>query len=226
MDIDVFPNSLEYWGPTGMVFFRNVQVRWMPIKGDTSLVTLALERPGASGDQGVYADRIELQNVTAGFPLPDLSGHLPADRRSWGYVQVAGMLREDQVGRRHRRPVRPQRQRDRLGHQPQLEPEADQERRAAPAVGLRRGHPELHERLAGRHRHRQQLRQRGDADHRQADPDRRHRCSSSTTPGTEVDQRRSATRCRTTTTREGQAPTPSRPASTRSATCSTTPCPT
>ena len=26
MDIDVFPNSIEYWGPNGMVFFRNVQV--------------------------------------------------------------------------------------------------------------------------------------------------------------------------------------------------------
>ena len=35
MDIDVFPNSIEYWGPNGMVFFRNVQVRWMPIQGDT-----------------------------------------------------------------------------------------------------------------------------------------------------------------------------------------------
>ncbi len=33
MDIDVFPNSLEYWGPNGMVFFRNVQLRWIPIKG-------------------------------------------------------------------------------------------------------------------------------------------------------------------------------------------------
>ena len=33
MDPDVFPNSLEYWGPTGMVFFRNVQVRWMPVTG-------------------------------------------------------------------------------------------------------------------------------------------------------------------------------------------------
>ena len=52
MDIDVFPNSVEYWGPTGMAFFRNVQVRWMPIQGDTRL-TIALERPGASGDQGV-----------------------------------------------------------------------------------------------------------------------------------------------------------------------------
>src|SRR4029079_15812139 len=62
MDPDVFPNSLEYWGPTGMVFFRNVQLRWMPIRGDNSL-TLALERPGASGDAGIYSDRVELQNI-------------------------------------------------------------------------------------------------------------------------------------------------------------------
>ena len=53
MDIDVFPNSVEYWGPTGMAFYRNVQVRWMPIQGDSRL-TVALERPGASADAGVY----------------------------------------------------------------------------------------------------------------------------------------------------------------------------
>jgi hypothetical protein len=91
MDIDVFPNSLGYWGPTGMVFFRNVQVRWMPIKGDTRL-TLALERPGASGDQGIYADRVELQNIRARFPLPDFSGEYRMGG-TWGYVEVAGMLR-------------------------------------------------------------------------------------------------------------------------------------
>ena len=60
MDIDVFPNTIEYWGPTGMVFFRNVQVRWMPIQGDSRL-TIAVERPGASADAGSIADRIELQ---------------------------------------------------------------------------------------------------------------------------------------------------------------------
>ena len=91
MDIDVFPNSLEYWGPTGMVFFRNVQVRWMPMQGDTRL-TLALERPGASGDAGIYADRIELQNIRARFPLPDFSGEYRIGR-GWGYFEVAGMLR-------------------------------------------------------------------------------------------------------------------------------------
>ena len=91
MDIDVFPNSVEYWGPTGMVFFRNVQVRWMPIKGDTRL-TLALERPGASGDPGTLADRVELQNVQGRFPVPDLSGEYRLGR-SWGYVELAGILR-------------------------------------------------------------------------------------------------------------------------------------
>jgi hypothetical protein len=91
MDPDVFPNSLEYWGPTGMVFFRNVQVRWMPVTGEHA-VTLALERPGASGDQGIYADRIELQNIKARFPLPDFSGAYKYSQ-DWGYVRAAGMLR-------------------------------------------------------------------------------------------------------------------------------------
>jgi hypothetical protein len=91
MDIDVFPNSLEYWGPTGMVFFRNVQVRWMPIQGDSRL-TLALERPGASGDQGIYADRVELDGIRPRFPMPDISGEY-RHGASWGYVEAAGILR-------------------------------------------------------------------------------------------------------------------------------------
>jgi DcaP outer membrane protein len=91
MDIDVFPNSLEYWGPNGMVFFRNVQFRWMPLKGRNS-VTIGIERPGASADQGVFADRIELQGVKPKFDLPDLSGNVRFTR-DWGYFQAAGMLK-------------------------------------------------------------------------------------------------------------------------------------
>jgi hypothetical protein len=93
MDIDVFPNSVEYWGPNGMAFFRNVQIRWTPwSKGDSRFV-VALERPGASADQGDFAGRIELQDVKGRFPLPDLSAHY---RRAgdWGHVQVAGILRQ------------------------------------------------------------------------------------------------------------------------------------
>ena len=34
MDIGVFPNTIDYWGPSGMVFVRNPQVRITPISGD------------------------------------------------------------------------------------------------------------------------------------------------------------------------------------------------
>ena len=94
MDPDVFPNSVEYWGPNGMVFFRNVQVRWMPLMGDDA-VTIALERPGASGDGGIYADRVELTGIAARFSLPDLSANYRMTR-GWGHLQVAAILREIQ----------------------------------------------------------------------------------------------------------------------------------
>ena len=91
MDIDVFPNTVEYWGPPGMAFFRNVQVRWMPIQGDTRM-TIALERPGASADAGAYANRVELTGVMPRFPLPDLSAEYRLGQ-SWGYVELAGIVR-------------------------------------------------------------------------------------------------------------------------------------
>jgi hypothetical protein len=91
MDLDVFPNTLDYWGPSGMLFYRNIQVRWIPILGPSRLV-FALELPGASADAGVYSDRVELDDVKARFPLPDLSGHYRM-ARDWGYVQLGGMVR-------------------------------------------------------------------------------------------------------------------------------------
>ncbi|MCM3904463.1 MAG: DcaP family trimeric outer membrane transporter [Pyrinomonadaceae bacterium] len=91
MDGDVFPNTIEYWGPNGMVLFRNVQFRWMPLKGRNA-VSIALERPGASNDQGRFVDRIELQGVRPHFNLPDLTANVRWTR-DWGHFQVAGLLR-------------------------------------------------------------------------------------------------------------------------------------
>jgi hypothetical protein len=91
MDIDVFPNSVEYWGPNAMVFFRNVQLRWMPIQGE-SFVTIALERPGADADAGEFEDAVELGGVVGRFPLPDLSAEARFGR-PWGYVELAGIVR-------------------------------------------------------------------------------------------------------------------------------------
>jgi hypothetical protein len=92
MDLDVFPNILEYWGPNGMLFFRNVQVFWQPINDDNKRLTFALERPGASGDAGIYADRIELQNIKPRFPAPDISGGFRYGGK-WGYAKLAGIVR-------------------------------------------------------------------------------------------------------------------------------------
>jgi DcaP outer membrane protein len=93
MDPDVFPNSLEYWGPNGMVFFRNVQVRYTPWSSGESRFAIALERPGASADQGIYADRIALQNVKPRFRYPDFSGQFRLGKK-WGHFQIAGIVRD------------------------------------------------------------------------------------------------------------------------------------
>lgn len=92
MDVDVFPNILEYWGPNGMMFLRNAQIFWEPITGRNNL-RVALENPGASGDQGNFADRIELSNITPRYPLPDLTAGFKLGE-SWGYVRLAGILRD------------------------------------------------------------------------------------------------------------------------------------
>lgn len=94
MDVDVFPNILDYWGPNGMIFFRNVLVFYEPINRDTGFkVQIALERPGASGDGGRFADRIELQNIVARFPWPDLSAGVWYQNPKWGHVKLAGIVR-------------------------------------------------------------------------------------------------------------------------------------
>jgi hypothetical protein len=99
MDLDVFPNVLDYWGPNGMLFFRNAQVQYRAIDMKNQQLAFALEKPGASADAGDYTGRIELANVKPHFPWPDISGHYrySGDR---GHVQLGGiwrMIRWDQV---------------------------------------------------------------------------------------------------------------------------------
>ena len=93
MDLDIFPNILDYWGPNGMLFFRNVQLFWQPINDKHTRATLALERPGASGDLGVAADRVELTGITPRFPAPDISAEYRYAGDNWGYVKLSGIVR-------------------------------------------------------------------------------------------------------------------------------------
>jgi hypothetical protein len=39
MDIEVFPNAIDYGVPDDIIFFWNVTFRWMPLQGGTGLTT-------------------------------------------------------------------------------------------------------------------------------------------------------------------------------------------
>ena len=93
MDADVFPNVIDYWGPNGMLFVRLPQIFWEPYVDGESNLRVAIEDPGASGDAGLAADRVELQNVKPRFPAPDFTGHYRLGGRKWGYIQFGGALR-------------------------------------------------------------------------------------------------------------------------------------
>ncbi|HMS64834.1 MAG TPA: DcaP family trimeric outer membrane transporter [Ignavibacteria bacterium] len=92
MDIDVFPNSLEYLGPTGMVFYRNIQIRYTPFMTKQDNLAFALEQPGASADGGVVNEfTTVLSTVKSVFNVPDLTGHYRYTG-NWGYVQLGGIV--------------------------------------------------------------------------------------------------------------------------------------
>jgi len=93
MDPDIFPNQLEYWGPNGIIWYRNVQFRFTAWSKGDSNVMIAVERSGASADQGVYADRIQLQGVKPRFPMPDITGHF-----RWEGKGATFSLRESTAG--------------------------------------------------------------------------------------------------------------------------------
>lgn len=96
MDGDVFPNTVEYWGPNGMVFLRNPQLRFTPINGATKLM-FALEKPGGSGDAGAIANRIDLSNIHARFQFPDVSAAISHTWEDKSYIRVAGIFRDFKI---------------------------------------------------------------------------------------------------------------------------------
>ncbi len=89
MDDDFWPNIIDYWGPAGMAFYRNVQIRYTFLTGEHT-VAVALERPGVDvpnypiGDQG--------QELAGDNKLPDLTAQYRW-AQPWGYLQLSGILR-------------------------------------------------------------------------------------------------------------------------------------
>jgi hypothetical protein len=88
MDDDYWPNIIDYWGPAGMVFYRNVQIRFTHVAGMHSFA-FALERPGA--DLQAYPE--DLPDLAADNKLPDFTARYRLTQK-WGYAQLSGILRK------------------------------------------------------------------------------------------------------------------------------------
>jgi len=92
MDGDVFPNTIDYWGPAGMIFLRNPQVRWTPYDQDGVTLAMAVEAPGSAVDEGKVAELDPNLDVDDHNEYPDgtLQARYGGD---WGHVQGSAIFR-------------------------------------------------------------------------------------------------------------------------------------
>jgi hypothetical protein len=95
MDLDTFPNTIDYWGPSGMVFLRNPQLRVTPFNRDGMTAMFSLESPNSAIDTGklTQVDPDWAAGVTGWNNYPDFVAAFRMDR-NWGHFRVAGILRE------------------------------------------------------------------------------------------------------------------------------------
>ena len=96
MDISIFPNVVDWWGPSAMVFNRNPQVRYTWRNEDTgSQFAVALEKPNGSFNTGIFGEISPEFGEAAKdkTSLPDLTAHYRSNQ-DWGHVQLAGVLRK------------------------------------------------------------------------------------------------------------------------------------
>ena len=103
MDADVFPNTIDYWGPTGMVFYRNKQLRYTFDIGEDEFA-LSLEDPDTALTVGKFRDQCidpledncdsVLNDVFQKYnDVPDLTARY-RNNTDWGHYQLAGIARK------------------------------------------------------------------------------------------------------------------------------------
>ena len=96
MDASIFPNVVDYWGPAGMVFIRNPQIRWTPLSDEEMSFAIAIERPSNDVDAGqIRLFDPELgDDITGTNRVPDLTSQFRYQDADWGHFQIAGVLRK------------------------------------------------------------------------------------------------------------------------------------
>lgn len=95
MDIDVLPDVIDYWGPSGMVFVRTPQLRFVALDRPGMLAAITLESPSSAIDAGRLArvDPALGQGITGHNPVPDAVASFRLERE-WGHLRAAAIFRE------------------------------------------------------------------------------------------------------------------------------------
>ena len=94
MDADSFPNTIDYWGPPGMVYLRTPQIRYTYKSGKHEFIA-AIEKPSNDVDPGNIrvVDEALGSSIQGDEKLPDLTGRYRYEG-DWGHVQLGGILRQ------------------------------------------------------------------------------------------------------------------------------------
>jgi len=92
MDTEVFPVTLDYWGPSSRIFFLNIQLRYTPVYTEKERFAIALERPGATADGTDYSNSVDIQHVEPHLPLPNFVTHYRHNWK-WGYTQIGAIAK-------------------------------------------------------------------------------------------------------------------------------------
>src|SRR6266576_1886436 len=94
MDGDLFPNTIDYWGPAGMVFVRNPQLRWTFWNKHGWKAAVALEHATNDIDAGNLRliDESIASSIRNDEKLPDATAQVRYEGK-WGHVQLSGILR-------------------------------------------------------------------------------------------------------------------------------------
>ncbi len=92
-DVSVFPNVVDWWGPSGWVFNRNAQLRYTWL-AEASEFAVALEKPNGSFNSGIFGELSPEfdEDVRAKTKYPDLTAHWRQEF-DFGHYQVAGVIR-------------------------------------------------------------------------------------------------------------------------------------
>jgi len=92
MNLDAFPNVIDFWGPSGNVFVRNPQLRYTALNAGGNKLQFSLEAPNAAVDTGKFASIDAASGIRGRTKYPDVVGKYTLEG-DIGQFQGAGIVR-------------------------------------------------------------------------------------------------------------------------------------